>query len=815
MKENYNSLCEELPYWEFDEDICILNDGSLSAGIEIKPIDIECFDNDQINQLTLGLRSLVNSISENMTLQIMVSTTSDFTQTLMKHNSLLSTENVFINDLDRKRSDLIMDEIKSNQLIQPKIFAFLHLESSHKQNQFSIKAVKKFSNEFKNDFESRKQELLESVDSLISGLSGLGYLAHKLDQDKMISVLYKYFNPNRSQMLDQPKVYSPEDDGENSPREQIVFGDLVLDKNEFILDQKYTRILSLKTLPEMTVSGMMDGFLRFPFHYDLIFTVKVPEQATEMSKLQQKRRMAHSLSQTKNGQVSDIESESRLSDTEGLIRELIDTGQRIFSSEMLIILKEDYSESGLKKLNHKTREVLSRFKSLSGAEGISETVGGWKIFKSNLPAAPIRLERGKRMKTNNLVDFLPLYGPRSGDDIPMCLVHNRINSLVSFNPYDSGLSNYNSLVTGSSGSGKSFFNNFLLLQQIARGVKVFIIDIGGSYKKLTQISQGQYFEVRLSDEYAINPFAISDIDAGPSSEKIKALTSIIEQMVSDENVKLSKFERVLIERTIKETYEKSKKSGQVPILSDFEMLCKNSDEPELKKFGKLLFSWIGQSPYGKLLDRRAEIKANSPVISFDLKGLSQYPDLQSVMILILTQFILDQVEGDRKISKRVILDEAWELLQSPAAAQFMEYAARTFRKTGSGITFITQGVEEIVKSPIGSAILNNTAIKVVMSQRGDLKPLENALKLNSRELTLIQSLEQRKGLFSEGFLIEGDHRQVIRIYPGSTEYWISTSDSKDNQYLNELQTNGLSLEEAIKKAVLEYPYGVAQAKAAV
>lgn len=826
MIEKYDSLCEELPFWEFDENICILSDGSLSAAVEVTPLDIECFDNERINQLTLGLRSVVNAISENMTLQIHVETGSDFSEILSKHKNLASSDNEFLCDLDKRRCGLIQNEIEENLLLRTKVYAILHSPTPKVQKRLSLKTVKKFSDEFGIEYDQRKQELAESVDSLMSSLQSQGFQSKKLDQRRVLGVLYKYLNPKRSRNITQPSVFTPSDDFNStdttsveastlSPRSQLIFGDLVLDQNDFILDQMKTRVLTLKTLPEMTIAGMMDSFLRFPFHYDLIFSLRVADQAIEMSRIQQKRRMAHSLSQTKGGQISDIESESRLSDTEGLIRELIDTGQRIYIGELMLVLREENDSSGLKRLNQKTREVLTQFKTLSGAEGIQETVGAWKIFKSNMPSAPIKLERGKRMKTNNLVDFLPLFGSRLGDEIPICLVHSRLGSLVSINPYDAGLSNYNSLVTGASGSGKSFFNNFLLLQQMARGVKVFVIDIGGSYRKLTELMNGQYFEIKLSDEYAINPFAIKDIKAGPSSEKVKALTSIIEQMVSETNSKLSKFEKVLIEKAINQTYENSKISGQAPILSDFEKVCKISDEPELRKIGKLLFSWIGDSPYGKLLDRRKEIEADSPIISFDLKGLSQYPDLQSVMILILTNFILDQVESDKKTSKRVLLDEAWELLQSQAAASFMEYAARTFRKTGSGITFITQGVEEIIKSPIGSAIMNNTATKVVMSQKGDLKPLETALKLNPREASLIQSLEQRKGIFSEAFLIEGDHRQVVRIYPSPLEYWISTSDAKDNKYLAEIMEGDLSLSEAIKKAANEYPFGVAGAKVAV
>ena len=73
----------------------------------------------------------------------------------------------------------------------------------------------------------------------------------------------------------------------------------------------------------------MDGFLRFPFHYDLLLNFKVSNQAKELRSLEQKRRMAHSLSQTKSGQVSDLESESRLATTEDLIRELIETGNNL------------------------------------------------------------------------------------------------------------------------------------------------------------------------------------------------------------------------------------------------------------------------------------------------------------------------------------------------------------------------------------------------------------------------------------------------------------------------------------------------------
>jgi hypothetical protein len=246
---------------------------------------------------------------------------------------------------------------------------------------------------------------------------------------------------------------------------------------------------------------------------------------------------------------------------------------------------------------------------------------------------------------------------------------------------------------------------------------------------------------------------------------------------------------VLLEKTIIELYEENRRKNKVPVLSELSEKLAKSKESSMVNISKILYMWTGNRPYGKLLDGIGSLRTDAPICTFDLKGLGNYPDLQSVMILILTDFILTQVEQDKVNKKRIILDEAWQLLKSNAAAGFMEYCARTLRKTGSGITFITQGVEEIVTSPIGPAIMNNTATKFILLQRGDSEILKNALKLNSQELNLIYSLEQRKGEFSEGFMIEGDHRQVIRIYPSPFEYWLSTSDANDNRYLQELREN--------------------------
>lgn len=830
-KSNDSALAEELPYWEFAENPrphLILSDGSLVSGIRLSLIDIECFDDNEVNQLALKLRGVLNSISENTSVQFCLSVRSDFKEMLKKHSEAkISSIHPLVASIASYREKKLNEALEASELYRPELFICLRTKMVSGIKLSFMKKKEDFSEASAMGYEETLEVLYQNVDTLISSFSTIGLQVRELGVNELKAQVYSYLNPKRAKTEPVPRITTPENDNieketldeldwlaEQSPREQLVFGDLILGFEQFTLDSFHHRVVTLKTLPEVTFAGQMSSFLRMPFHYDLILSFEVPGQADEMAKLQQKRKMAHSLAMTSGNRASDLESETKLSSTEELIRELLGTGQRIYAAQMSIILRAPANNEGTKKLNRQVRDVLSRFRALQGAEGLEESVGAWKIFKGDLPCAPMNLERAKKFKTNNLVDFIPIYGPREGDDDPAVIFRNRMNGLVSFNPFDSKLTNYNALVTGSSGAGKSFLNNCILAQELARGLRVFIIDIGGSYKKLTEALGGQYLDMDLSDQYRLNPFDIPDPSQEPSNQKLKSLLAVIESMVvEDEKSKLTKLDRVLLEKAIIELYEEKRKEGQVPVLSELTEKLAKSKEPSMIDVSKVLYMWTGSRPYGKLLDGLGSLRTDAPICTFDLKGLSQFPDLQSVMILILTDFILTQVEQDKTNKKRIILDEAWQLLKSNAAAGFMEYCARTLRKTGSGITFITQGVEEIIESPIGSAIMNNTATKFILLQRGDSEILKSALKLNAQELNLIFSLEQRKGEFSEGFMIEGDHRQVIRIFPSPFEYWLSTSDATDNRHIQELRESGLSLVEAIESAARTYPNGIAQGKA--
>ncbi len=520
------------------------------------------------------------------------------------------------------------------------------------------------------------------------------------------------------------------------------------------------------------------------------------------------------MSMSQGGRATDLESEAKLNSTEDLLREIINSGQKIFYFQVAILLKDTSRD----ELESKTRATLSRLRELNGCEGITETVAGFKVWKTTLPLGTTNMVRPKRVKTDNLADFLPIYEPYDGrgheSASPICLFRNRSMGLVQYDPFDPKLPNYNVLVTGSSGAGKSFLNNLVLLQYVTQDPLVFIIDIGGSYKKLCEFLNGQYIEISPARDgeqaKSINPMELPEGVKIPPPEKVKFLLALLENLLTDEDGdKLPKLDRSLLEEAILEVYRLGREAGKPPRLGDLAQYLSESKEPGLKDFARMLYPWTGERPYGRLLDGPQSLDLTSHFVVFDLKGLASYPDLQAAMVLIITDFILGRVENTKGVRKQILMDECWELLKSRGSQRFMEHCVRTLRKTGSGITFITQGLEEIVASPIGSAILSNTATKFVLQQRGDLKPTREIMKLNDQEMGLISSLRQSKGEYSEAFLICDERKTVIQVHPTPIEYWLATSDAEDNRVLEKARSEApeKTLAEHIHDLSLIYPYG--------
>lgn len=795
-------LADYLQVWGIENDKVIYIDGSFGFGFELQPRDSSCWSIEQANAYSQRLAQFLNGLPSEIDLQFVQDIKAGNIDTIDKHQNV-DNKNIndggVIHELTKARVSKFLLLDKDGLLPKHRLYLFVRRKSSGPLiNKFSFFKKTKY-------FESMAEEKLKKELILTerlsfdiqSGLTSLELAPQFLNSENLLKLIYDQWNPSRNSLLGN---VNPDHLGSS-----LLFTDVGIDSNGFVMGEYYYRVISLKMLPDQTYAAMAAKLRELPFDTRSFLTVHVPNQQKELENLQTQRRIAFSMVAGKKTGVTDLESAAKFKDLETLLEQMVAQGEKVFQMSFQILVRA----TSVEELETKVSETLAKIRELAGAEAMEETLAAFDIFSEvSIPNARSK-ERIKPVKTSNLCDLLPVFGPWEGHKDPKILLRSRLGSLIRFNPFTSELTNSNQIVSGGSGSGKSFMTNILMMQMLKENPKVFIVDIGGSYKKICENFNGQYIQLGVDTDLSINPFDLGLNETKPSSQKVKFILSLVEIMTKEnEQLQLGKLEKAEIESAIEQVYASSKS----PRLSDLREILINHPEPFIQRIGKILTSWCGNSPYGRFVDSKTTLELKRPIVCFDLKGMESYPDLQSACLFIITDFVWREIQNERGRMKFLILDECWKLMENDSASLFIAEVFRTFRKYMASAIAISQNIDDFARSKIANAILPNSSIKWVLKQKGaDKERLREVLSLNDNEVELISSLHQERGSYSEAFLMAEDARAVVAIESTPLEYWLATTDGRDLGKMEEYQKEfkdqtPISI---LKKLAHEYPRGVA------
>lgn len=797
-------LADRLELWGFEDDFAIFFDGSVGFALEVVPLDVSCAREEQINTLAERAAQVINGIPVGTNLQFVQEIGRGNDTALSAHQAMTEAEATDtaralcaarVERLSRLDTEGLLPCHRLKVFVRRPLSQPLIKKHSvlAKENLFPQIAGEQLSREV------QATRLLR--DDLMAGFTGLELSASPIPSDELAELIYWQWNPCRRIGLDG---YDPED-----IRSSLLFTDATISEQGFSLGEMHHRVISLKLLPEQTFASMAATLRELPFDSRLFLTIHVPDQQKELAALQTQRRLAYSMAHGKKTGVSDLESEAKFQDLETLLAELIAQGEKVFQVSMCVVLRSKHHD----ELDAQVSQTLAKLRELAGAEGMEESLAAFDVFSEiAIPNARAK-ERVKRMKSSTLTDLLPIYGPWRGHDRASILLRSRMGSLVTFDPFAQELTNYNHVVSGGSGSGKSFMTNILLLQMLKERPRIFIVDIGGSYKRLSENLSGQYIALGVGNGVSVNPFDLLPGETVPSAHKITFLTGLVELMTKEEDVtRLPRLERAEIEEAIARVYE----MGGTPTMNRLRELLLSHEDVTIRRYARILNSWCGNTAYGQFVDRPTTIAFEKPIVAFDLKGMETHPDLQAVCLYIITDFIWREIQRDRTSKKFLVFDECWKLLENEAGSGFIAEVFRTFRKYYAAAIAISQNMDDFAKSKVAGAILSNSSIKWCLTQRGaDLSRLKEVLQLNDQEIALISSLHQERGVYSEAFLMAQDRRAVVAIESTPLEYWIATTDPRDIAAI-EVETKAVPNRpalEILKALASRYPRGVAASQA--
>lgn len=190
---NEPSLAEELPYWDFvhgERAHVVLSDGSLVSGLELSLIDIECFDDRAVNNLTNSVRSCLNSISEDVTIQFHLSVDSDFKKVLEVHQKKMNPDSHnLIKQISEYRLNDLKVDLEKGSLYHPVLYVYLKVPLPHSGKISVFKKKKDFEIISEEKYQEALEILSQNLDTLCSSFSSLGLNSRILQSSEMVGII--------------------------------------------------------------------------------------------------------------------------------------------------------------------------------------------------------------------------------------------------------------------------------------------------------------------------------------------------------------------------------------------------------------------------------------------------------------------------------------------------------------------------------------------------------------------------------------------------------------------------------------------------
>ena len=322
------------------------------------------------------------------------------------------------------------------------------------------------------------------------------------------------------------------------------------------------------------------------------------------------------------------------------------------------------------------------------------------------------------------------------------------------------------LILGMTGSGKSYFCNFVLQNAQKYNPLTFIFDIGGSFQSLTTIFGGSYLNVgQESRDFAINPFSLP-----PTKDNLQFIFSFLRVLIegSDDRYRMDFKEERKLWDAINRLYVLEPEQRTV---SNF-----GSIVGELKE---RLHRWTRGGQYGFLFDNVDDTLTFSRFQAFNFHGWDDAPEILEPLLFYVLHRATAEITDPNKLAtfKVFLLDEAWLFLKNQTIRDYVVQAQKTWRKHNGAMILATQSLKEFEDSGLLPIVSESCPTKIFLANpEMDRDVYRDAFHLNDTELDLIA------GLVPPGQMLirKAQTSKKVQLNVDSISHWMATNNPRDN-----------------------------------
>ena len=362
------------------------------------------------------------------------------------------------------------------------------------------------------------------------------------------------------------------------------------------------------------------------------------------------------------------------------------------------------------------------------------------------------------------------------------------------------------------GEGKSFLANNILRQYFESGVRLVIIDLGGSYTKFAKLYSKVYTILRYENgkSLGINPFYINTIDDLTADRLEDLSVFLFELIASDQEV--TKAQSVSVKKILRNFYLQEEESYSLESFYRFiernrltllEQLKIHPDYFNIDNFLHIISEYVGEGIYSFLFeigeDQTYKIE-DKRLIVFELDEVKDNKEILSVMLKVIKSAIQRTIWKNRAEKGIILFDEFAKQLKFDNVLESVEFYYQAIRKQNGAIGIILQSINQLPNNSTSASILENTQVIYSLHNEKGYEELRKRLNLSAHDLNQLKSIKnnfrgERK--YTEMFIKIGKESNVFRLEVPKEVYAAYLTDGAENDKIMEFYQDHQDMEKAI------------------
>jgi type IV secretion/conjugal transfer VirB4 family ATPase len=737
-------VASRIPLWGFiDDEIFLTKGGAVGVGFRMRGADPECFDPQDRRTLTRRVEQAFRQLDEHLRVH----------QYLLKRPAApipaSDHPSRIVRDALKKRADYLAS--RADRLFESELYTVLLYEGSVSRPS-PLARARALLRQPRTSLSSRRAEdllddqltadclqLRHQAEAFRTHLSDL-FAPEPLSKDS----LFRFFR----RLLNGPTTQ------EDAPLTTDIHLDhLVMDasiechRTHLVVGEDLVKALTMTDPPAHTFAGVLDELWNVPASLTACLEWRRLPHASMRRNIQARRRhffnrrvalVNYLQSNTRPDEMLVDPSAGATVDELGHALTDIEVGGHVFGECSLTLL-----------LAHRDRRqldgaVAACTKAMAAHDGRlhHETYNAVNAFFAVIPGNAAVNVRRLALLESNAADLSPVYAPECSSRASAHLAGREYLAVFESSqhtPYFWNLHHHDvghALVQGATGSGKSFLMNFLLMHAQKYDPVTVILDLGGSYDRLTNHLQGSRWRMGLSNrDVAINPFALD-----PTGENLHFLQTFVRVLLESGNAAaLTSAEHRDLYEAVESLYVLDPPQRRLATLS----------HTLPHALGERLERWIDPGPYGDWFDHAEDTFTMPAFGCVDFEGLDQYPAILEPLLFYILHRTSVLVRDNAALHRLTlcIVDEAWRFVRDPTVKAYIIEALKTWRKRNAAMLLVTQSGEDFGDRDLLRTVIESCPTKFFLANpNADQARLGELFHLNQAEAAAVRSLIPRRQL---------------------------------------------------------------------